>query len=386
MSLLCTGKKSRKPFFGGTADVDSEDDGTSYGFVSKPAVKNDAATVKKSNIRYDSSSLPVAGTKRCFRRRRVSFKDDDTHAKENIPCNGSGSCRLRRFHQPPITTGQRQQQQQYQPHHHWSYPPFPTDLLTDGAVVKCFDGSKIYDVLPKPNIGRSVSFTDSSVICGHYLRNSSFDTNCQQQQQLEDIVSSTAKSSYLVPPLVVPPPPALLGNYDALLSGRRSSLRPPPYSVAVKRAASFSTSRGVVANRLKKLSCPPTMTSRNNDGKNRNIPTTTMTIGGTSVIADSSRFVANSRGLSSSTSDLYVDSVSLRKVQSRELLSTASSTSSVSEATVYQRIGPCNYVGVSSDKSKRIPSSSSSSCNNKTQWKDTMEFVNGNEMLTYAVS
>lgn len=119
--------------------------------------------------------------------------------------------------------------------------------------------------------------------------------------------------------------------------------RPPPpcYQVAVRRAASFSASRGV--NRVG--SCP------RRPQFERSVPPAAMT--------------PLNRVQSSSTSELYVDSIALKKNLQRqetitatptrcikEPLSTASSTSSVSDATVYRKLpGPSDfYVSVDENK------------------------------------
>lgn len=106
----------------------------------------------------------------------------------------------------------------------------------------------------------------------------------------------------------LPPPPQM-------------QMRPPPpsYNVAVRRAASFSATRGV----------------------NRGFPKQPQPALNTDVQSNLNRIH------SSSTSELYVDSFSLKRAPSREILSAASSTSSISEATVYKKVGPGDYVSVS---------------------------------------
>lgn len=111
--------------------------------------------------------------------------------------------------------------------------------------------------------------------------------------------------------------------------------RPPPpcYNIAIRRAASFSASRGV------------------NRGYPRRPPPF---VGGPEMpkLLPMPPLFAQMHH-SSSTSDLYVDSFSLKRAQSREILSAASSTSSISEATVYRKIGPGDYVSVSDKQSNR---------------------------------
>lgn len=103
-------------------------------------------------------------------------------------------------------------------------------------------------------------------------------------------------------------------------------MRPPPpsYNVAVRRAASFSATRGVKGG-FPRRPPPPVRTEADGSAQPTNL----------------------NRVHSSSTSDLYVDSFSLKRAPSREILSAASSTSSISEATVYKKIGPGDYVSVS---------------------------------------
>lgn len=129
--------------------------------------------------------------------------------------------------------------------------------------------------------------------------------------------------------------------------------RPPPpgYHVAVRRAASFSASRGINANRLAVGARPPaghsfasSTATRPHPPQSRPLrPVDPVKCGGGGDAGASSNL---RRAASSSTSDLYVDSLALKRAQSRDLLSVASSTSSMSEATVYRKIGPCDYVSV----------------------------------------
>lgn len=113
---------------------------------------------------------------------------------------------------------------------------------------------------------------------------------------------------------------------------------PPCYREAVRRAASFSASRGI--NRgfvgIKQLSIVPE--TNNKSGRVLLSPKTL-----TSTLHKS---------VFSSTSNLYVDSSALKRTHSRDL-SIASSTSSISEATVYRKIGPCDYVSVNDKEPHR---------------------------------
>lgn len=105
-------------------------------------------------------------------------------------------------------------------------------------------------------------------------------------------------------------------------------LAPPCYHVAVRRAASFSATRGV--SRGFTIRRPAQSVGRFADQS-----TTPIT-------------PALNRQFSSSTSDLYADSL-VSKCDESQNLSAGSSTSSVSEVTVYRKIGPGDYVSVSSD-------------------------------------
>lgn len=139
-----------------------------------------------------------------------------------------------------------------------------------------------------------------------------------------------------------------------------SSSRPPPpgYHVAVRRAASFSASRGVNSNRLglaRSLragpltsasvaapSYPPLLGQQPHALRVDESVKFDVVVGGGGGGPSSNL----NRAVSSSTSDLYVDPFALKRAQSRDLISVASSTSSMSEATVYRKIGPCDYVSV----------------------------------------
>lgn len=144
-----------------------------------------------------------------------------------------------------------------------------------------------------------------------------------------------------------------------------STWRPPPpgYHVAVRRAASFSASRGLNANRFAvdgRPLCGASLASVAPPAQPpQQHPLRAVEPVKRDVVAEASSNL--NRAVSSSTSDLYVDSFALKRAQSRDLLSVASSTSSMSEATVYRKIGPCNYVSVCDRpcrKSFRSPESS----------------------------
>lgn len=128
-------------------------------------------------------------------------------------------------------------------------------------------------------------------------------------------------------PLLPPPNVKSLSPLPSL--GRP---RPPCYHVAVRRAASFSASRGM--NRNWTVRKPPSPALL--------VPERAET---PSSISIPEPMPLLNRHLSSSTSDLYVDSFALKRSQSRDL-SVSSSASSVSEATVYRKIGPSDYVSV----------------------------------------
>ncbi len=169
-----------------------------------------------------------------------------------------------------------------------------------GYAAARFNYQPLIPVERLPSYPNSVRRSASSVgasVCGHY----------QRRQQL--------------------PPP--------------SPVRPPPpcYLVAVRRAASFSASRGVNRGLLLRRPPPPTATVSR---------------------AAAERASPLNRTVSSSTSDLYVDSFALKRVQSQDL-SAASSTSSISEATVYRKIGPCDYVSVSEKPQRKSFGSQESS-------------------------
>ena len=100
---------------------------------------------------------------------------------------------------------------------------------------------------------------------------------------------------------------------------------PPCYQVAVRRAASFSAARGV--NREYMVRRPPPYPKFAPQ-----IPPPMPLL---------------SRQFSSSTSDLYVDSLALKNLQSRDVVAADGSTSTLmSEATVYRKVGPRDYVSV----------------------------------------